>query len=110
MKIFTKEILRRLPRLEETAELPIEKQTVQVKLFGGAACSWYITSYNPDTNEAFGFVNLGDYINAELGMIDMNELLAIRFPPFGLHIERDLYFKPMPLKEVMDTVQAGGHV
>ncbi len=110
MKIFTKEILRKLPTLEVTANLTIEEQTVQVKLFGGSACSWYITSYNPDTQEAFGFVNLGDAQNAELGYIDMNELLAIRFPPFGLHIERDLYFKPMPLKTVMDTIQAGGHV
>jgi hypothetical protein len=111
MKIFTKEILRRLPSIEATANLTIEQSTVQLKLFnpcGGQ--TWYITAYDPDTNEAFGYVNLIGADCAELGSIDMNELLSARFPPFGLGVERDTSFRPMPLKEVMDTVQAGGHV
>ena len=109
MKLFTKANLKSLPTLDESAQLSIADQKVWVKLFGGSA-TWYITSLDPETNEAFGFVNLGDAQCAELGYIDMNKLTRLKIPPFGLPIERDRHFDPMPLQEVMDTVKAGGHV
>jgi len=109
MKIFTKANLKSLPTLDESAQMSIADQKVWVKLFGGSA-TWYITSFDPSTNEAFGFVNLGNPQFAELGYIDMRELTALRIPPFGLPIERDRNFHPTPLQEVMDTIKSGGHV
>jgi len=108
MKLFTKKILDSLPGLDESAGLTIEQQKVWCKFFG-ARCTWYITAYDAAERLAFGFVNMGDSQMAELGYIPIQELESLRFP-FGLSIERDIYFTPMPLKEVMDTIHAGGHV
>jgi hypothetical protein len=110
MKIFTKRILKQLPTPQETAHLGIDKQTVYVKLFGGSSCSWYIYAFDPDTREFLAFVNLGDPTFAECGYCSLDELLSIRFPPCNLPIERDLHFKPMNLKIVIDTIKSGGHI
>jgi len=110
MKLFTKEILAKLPPIGSTSEMEAKDIKVPLKLFGGGACSWYITEYDPDTKEAFGFVNLGDPVCAELGYISITELEAIKFPPFGLSIERDMHFGDHTLEEVMNTVKTGGHL
>ena len=110
MKLLTKALLKEIPTLDETAELGIDEQFVYAKLFNPCgAGTWYITSYDPEYNEAFGFVNLGDAQMAELGYIPMGELEALKLP-FGLGIERDIHFTKMSLREVMDKVYAGGHV
>ena len=110
MKLLTKANIKSLPTLDETAKLGIAEQTVYVKLFGGSSCTWYLTSYDEENNEAFGFVNLGDSQMAELGYIDMNEIEKLKIQPFGLPVERDRWFDPMPLDKVMKMVKSGEHV
>ena len=63
-----------------------------VKLFGGGACTWLLTELDPGSNMAFGLCDLG-LGTPELGYVSMDELMALRFQPFGLPIERDLHFK-----------------
>lgn len=64
-----------------------------VKLFGGAACTWLLTELDPeDLTRAFGLCDLG-MGSPELGYVDLTELAVVRFPPFGLPVERDLYWK-----------------
>ena len=110
MKLFTKANLKKLPTLEESAEWSIDQQKVWVKLFNPAGSqTWYITASDPDENLAFGFVNLGNPQMAELGYISIHELENLRLP-FGLKIERDRHFDPMPLQDVMDTIHSGGHI
>jgi len=55
------------------------------------------------------FVNLGDINDAECGTVSMSDLLAYR-GLFGLPLERDKFFKPMSLEEVINKVKAGQHV
>lgn len=98
MKLITKSLEKKLPRLRET-----ENQTdpmIIIKLFGGSSFTWYLTEYEPDTKMAFGYVDLGDPDNAELGYFSITELESLRFPPFGLGVERDLWFDPKPLSEI----------
>tara|TARA_R110000751_G_scaffold3677_10_gene17475 strand:- start:265 stop:597 length:333 start_codon:yes stop_codon:yes gene_type:complete len=59
-----------------------------VKLFGGSSCTWLLTELDPETDEAFGLCDLG-HGTPELGYVSMRELLSIKFPPFGLPVERD---------------------
>ena len=57
---------------------------------------WYITEKDASggTSQAFGYAILnGDGVNAELGYIDIGELIANG-------VEMDLYFKPRTLGEV----------
>ncbi len=100
MKIFTKEILKKLPQLYANEEKSPEEIKVPLKLFNPSGVgTWYITEYNPETGIAFGWCDLG---YSELGYVDLNELLSIRFKPFGLKVERDLYWDSnTTLAEVM---------
>jgi len=95
MKLLTQEIKKRLPTLGSTAN---EKDPmVQVKFFTpDSNWTWY--AYEFDTEDTFfgyvkGFEN-------ELGTFSLRELREVRGPR-GLPIERDRYFKPCPLSEVM---------
>jgi hypothetical protein len=92
MKLLTKEILKKLPPLRSQEDKASGEVTIPLKYFGGGACTWYATEYDPDERMFFGFVTLGDPQNAELGYFSLDELKGLRFPPFGLPIERDLHW------------------
>lgn len=63
-----------------------------VKYFGGGACTWLITEYDKENELFFGLADLGLGL-PELGWISKKDLFEIKFPPFNLPIERDLFFK-----------------
>jgi hypothetical protein len=90
MKLLTKEILKALPAIGATSEMSAENVKVPLKLFNPCgAQSWFITEYNAETREAFGYVTgMG---NDELGYISMEEVETVRLP-FGLKIERDMHW------------------
>jgi len=48
----------------------------------------------------FGYVSIhGDFCD-EWGYFRMSELESVKCPPFGMSIERDLYFDPKPISKV----------
>lgn len=75
-----------------------------VKYFGGSAATWLITEGEPARNgdwTLYGFVTLGfpdDFEPGKLlwewGYVSLRELQEIRFPPFGLGVERDVDLAP----------------
>jgi hypothetical protein len=100
MKLMTKALQKRLPALysQEQAVDPL----VLIHYFnpyGGA--DWYITEGSPvgDDVMLFGLCDLGLGF-PELGEVSLNELASLKVPPFGLGIERDLYWSPKPLSAV----------
>jgi hypothetical protein len=111
MKILTKAIEQAFAKQGDTSQKSAKDIKIVLKLFGGGACSWYIYE-KIDEDIYMGFVNLGDNEMAECGYISMSEILAIRFRPFGLGVERDMHFEPLSrtLQDVIDTVKSGGHV
>ena len=101
MKLFTKEILDRLPTNDESHDLGIDELTVHVKFFNPTgAGTWYIYSYSPDERIGYALCDLG---YPELGAFSMDEIEGFR-GRFGLGIERDMHYSPRPLREVMDAV------
>jgi hypothetical protein len=79
-----------------------DEAIVHLHYFTGS-CDWFITEKDKGTDEeraagtveqqqAFGYANLGDPNNAELGYISIVELIANG-------AELDLYFAPKPLKD-----------
>ena len=105
MKLLTKEIEASLPTIEATVETASEDLEVKVKYFtpdGGG--TWYIAAYCPINRLMFGLCDLG-MGSPELGYVSLDELEALR-GALGLPVERDLYWNPCPLSEVMDTVMA----
>lgn len=95
MKLLTKEILKQLPPLysQENNSDPM----VYVKFFyPDFSWTWYAIEF--DGKDLFYGYVVGDY--PELGYFTLSELLANR-GKLGLPIERDLYFTPCRLSEVM---------
>jgi hypothetical protein len=69
----------------------------QVKFFTPTSSwTWWATEYDPETRTFFGLV---EGFERELGYFSLDELQEAK-GPFGLGVERDLYWDPKPLKEV----------
>jgi hypothetical protein len=96
MKLLTKEIRRKLPKLYEQEDKG-SKAVAHVKFFtpDSNPWTWYATEFDGrDT-----FFGLVDGHEKELGYFSLAELEKAR-GPMGLAIERDLYWKPKTLKEI----------
>ena len=71
--------------------------------FAGGS-DWYITEYNKDTNEAYGYVILnGDTQMSELGYIDIAGLTGKMNVNAFLQPNIDQYFKPQTLNQIFQS-------
>lgn len=86
----------RLPRPADV-DTSDPELVARVRLFNpGGAGTWWIAAYDPETRVAFGAAEL---VEREMGDIWMPELVEYR-GPFGLPIERDLYYEPATLGQI----------
>jgi hypothetical protein len=113
MQLLTQEIRQKLPALYSCEDKQPSDIRIVVKFFTPwSHWTWYAYegspidangNYNTDQPEAdflfFGWVE-GDF--PELGYFKLSELQSVR-GPFGLAIERDRYYTPQTLQELMDT-------
>ena len=85
----------KLPTVNQA--IAIDDPIARVKLFDpSGGWTWYLAGYDPESRIAYALV---DGFELESGGIDMRELCAIR-GPFGLPIERDLYWAPRPFSAI----------
>ena len=105
MKLMTKEIQK---KAEKQYDLGTDmEQKVVAKYFNpGGMGTWYLMNKHKDDDYCWGIVDLHEI---EMGSFSMGELENIRLP-FGLKIERDLYFEPMKANEVWKQLNDGKHV
>ena len=97
MKLLTQEILKKLPAQGSTIGEGMDA-IAQVKFFTPwSDWTWYAVEYNPDCKLFYGLV---DGFEKEVGYWVLEELEEIK-GPFGLKIERDRHFDPVPLRELM---------
>lgn len=124
---MTKELQKKIPMLGGTAGRNDSERDAVVKFFGGAWTwyategaailadgtevalgSIELPRSWPDASGAgdgevvdvrfFGFVESGLGSDCdEWGYFSLREIETVRFPPFGLPVERDLYWKPQPV-------------
>jgi hypothetical protein len=96
MKLITKEVLRRLPPLGSQEEKGLEAMAV-VKFFTpDAGWTWWASEFDGE-DLFFGLVH---GFEKELGYFRLSELKQIR-GALGLPVERDRYFRPKTLGELM---------
>lgn len=89
MKLLTKEILARFPKLKETEGKAPEDVQVVAKFFTPwSNWTWYATEFD-GVDEFFGYVS---GFEKEFGYFTLSELQSVK-GPFGLGVERDLNFK-----------------
>jgi hypothetical protein len=89
MKLMTKEILNKLPKIGATEKLADDQKRVFVKYFNPCgAGTWYGLEFDPVERTFFGYANITD---GEFGYFSLDELESVK-GPFGLGIERDLHW------------------
>lgn len=90
MKLMTKELEKRFK--EVGSQENVKDPVIIAKYFNPAgAGTWYATDYNMEQRLFFGYVSIFGDINDEWGYFSLDELESFK-GPFGLEIERDLYF------------------
>lgn len=98
MKLLTKEIEAKIPGPRKSGKDPM----VYVKFFHPFSnWEWYPTEYDKKERMFFGFVH---GFEDELGYFSLDELESVKV--HGLGMERDMYFKPVPLSEVQKKLAA----
>lgn len=104
MELIPQELKQKFKKQGDTSQKRAPDIMVLAKFFAPwGASNWFATDYDEEDNVCFGYVNLGGEFEAfaELGYFSIDELEETR-GPFGLKIERDLYWKERTLQEVMD--------
>lgn len=91
-------------RLCEFDHIPV------VKFFNPVgAATWLATELEEDRDTMFGLTDLG-FGCPELGSFSLLEMSSVRLP-FGLGIERDLYFEgAFPLSVYTEAARKAGHI
>ena len=98
MKLLTKEIEKSLPKLYSQENTPINEQVAQVKFFTPwSNWTWYATEFDPEEKIFFGLV---EGLDTEFGYFSLAELESVK-GPFGLSIERDVFFTPKKISEII---------
>lgn len=120
MKLLTKEIINKMPLPDEIIT-DVQNAPIIVKFFGGGSYSLYVIAayarVHPWVGSNIEEVKLSEINSREVedihfygyvtglqfdewGYTTLNQLKAIKFP-FGLGIERDMYFGKHTVKEII---------
>lgn len=100
MKLLTKEIIAKFPKLNATENKKPEDIEIIAKFFDPCGSwTWYATEMQKEGDDFifFGFVR---GFENELGNFSLKELESVK-GPLGLGIERDLHFGKRMLSEAI---------
>jgi hypothetical protein len=104
MQLLTKAIRRKLPPLYANEEQGTEALAF-VKFFTpDSNWTWYASEFDGDDL----FFGLAVGFEPELGYFQLSELQAIR-GTLGLPVERDRFFEPTPLRELLAQHERGSY-
>lgn len=99
MQLITDELRKRFAEVGEQRDT--KDPLVICKFFNPCgAATWYAVAYYPEENICFGYV--ADLVPGcdEWGYFSIDELEAVRVPPFGIPLERDLHFDECHFSEL----------
>jgi hypothetical protein len=96
VKLLTKELRAKFPKLGETEPIQTDDKTVIAKFFTPwTSWTWYAVEFDGDDL----FFGLVDGHEKEWGYFSLKELQSVT-GPFGLKIERDLYFGHPKIRDI----------
>lgn len=105
MRLLTKELERTLPSPRQQERADVGNIVAHAKFFTPAAnATWYVTEYDREERTFFGIATLFGTIDTwEFGYVTLDELegLTLHGAP---GVERDLYFRPTPIRELPDQL------
>ncbi len=98
-KLLTKADEKRIPALYSTENIPDKEKKIAVKFFNPCGSqSWYVVE-GQKTDEDWLFFGYVDSDFPEFGYFTLLELQSVRLP-WGLKIERDMYFENKKIGDV----------
>jgi len=101
MKLMTKELYEKIPKLGSTSEKKAEDIPIICKFFNPCGSwTWYACEGSKEGDD-FIFYGLVRGFENELGSFSLNELQSVKVQ-FGLGIERDLHFGKHMLSEAVE--------
>lgn len=99
MKLLTKQIIEKLPKLYETESIKLLDKVVIAKLFHPASnWTWYIIEFDGE-DICWGLISGHE---VEFGYFSLKEIAQVK-GPLGLPVERDQHFQPTLLKDIAKT-------
>tara|TARA_Y100000114_G_scaffold112443_1_gene106211 strand:+ start:590 stop:913 length:324 start_codon:yes stop_codon:yes gene_type:complete len=107
MKIFTQQQEKRLK-----VNAKKKDGIAYVKLFNpSGGQTWYISEMEIQEDKliGYGLADLG-FGFPEIGSFSLDEIIEMRYPPFGLKVERDKWFKPQGLISILDSLKKGKQI
>lgn len=100
MKLMTKAIEAKLPKLYSTERIPTEDKVAVVKFFDPCGSwTWYAVEGSPEDGDFVFFGYVKGFEN-EWGNFSLAELQSVK-GPLGIGIERDLHFSPTPMRDIL---------
>ena len=106
MKILTKQIEQAFEKQGATGDMELSDIKVLMKIFNPSGGQTWWLYERLDDDIFMAFVNLGDPEMAECGTVSLSELKSIRVKPYGLKLERDLYWnQKTTLQQVIEQVK-----
>jgi hypothetical protein len=106
MKLITKEIEKEIEKkplyFYEENDIDTKDAKIIVKFFGSGVWTWWAIEGEKleDGDYQFYGLVLGNE-GKKWGHFRLSELEGLKFPPFGLPIERDMYFSNKTIKDVI---------
>jgi hypothetical protein len=99
MKLLDTDTINSLPALYSTEDIPCAEKQIVAKFFNPmGAGTWYIAEGSKQEDGDwlfFGYCDLG-FGSPEWGYVSLAELESVKLP-FGMGIERDIYFSPQTI-------------
>ena len=100
-KAIEKKLLKNNKKSLEDTDGSIDYDKVVVKWFNPSGeATWWVHSMN-ENGLCFGVAQMFGRDTREYGYFDINEIKEIKCPPFGLPIERDMYYTPETFEEIL---------
>jgi hypothetical protein len=106
MRLLNKEITEKLQ--EQFLKGSDFDQMVVAKFFDpSGSWSWFVMNQDPEDPDYLWGIVKG--FEVEMGSFSLSELESVK-GALGLGIERDLYFTPIPAREIWEKLNRGVHV
>ena len=104
--LLTKPIIR---KLKLNWDKDYEYCRPVTKLFG-MSCTWLVMAMDEDNDTLLALCDLG-MGSPEMGYVSLRELQSLKFPPFGLPVERDRWFKAtQSMKKYCEDARIAQHI
>ena len=96
--LLWEEVLKSFAEHEEANMTASNPMVIARYFHPSSSMTWYATEYNVDEEVFYGYVTGFQF--PEWGSFSLREFIELQLP-YGLKIERDLWFTPKPIKQAL---------